>query len=125
MRRILLFAYGTLLDEKVQRRVFGRVVVETVPARLAGWRVVPRAVLGRYPGIVKATGEATAGALLRLDSRELAKADAYEDAPKLYRRRRVNARAGRQAVRVWVYVPSIVVFGGVACDPRPGLAGRR
>ena len=104
MRRILLFAYGTLLDKNIQRRVFGR-TVETQPARLAGWQVVAKAVRRRYPGIVRAGGKGAAGALLTLDLRERAKADVYEGAPEFYRRVRVTVRVGRQPVRCWVYVP--------------------
>jgi gamma-glutamylcyclotransferase (GGCT)/AIG2-like uncharacterized protein YtfP len=118
MHRILLFAYGTLLDEEVQRRVFGRAVAMQ-PARLAGWRVTPRSVAGRFPGIVRAGGARTAGALLRLSSSDLGMADAYEEAPRLYRRKRVTARIGRRPLRCWVYVPA---DARVASERRPRLA---
>lgn len=124
MCRILLFAYGTLLDERVQRRVFGR-VVEARPARLPGWRVVPRAVRGRYPGIARTAGEGAAGALLKVDSNGLARADFYEGTPKLYRRLRVSVQAGRRRLRCWVYVPAGAGLAGVASDRRSGLAGCR
>src|SRR5689334_19465578 len=104
-RRILLFAYGTLLDAKVQRRVFGR-EMRVTPARLLGWSVRPRFVRGRYPGILKATGATAVGGVLRITARELAQADAYEDAPRLYRRVRVSVEAGAPRVRCWVYLPT-------------------
>jgi gamma-glutamylcyclotransferase (GGCT)/AIG2-like uncharacterized protein YtfP len=121
MPRIFLFAYGTLLDKEVRRRVFGR-EVETRPAVLAGWCVAPRSVRGRYPGIVRATGSKSAGALLILRPRELANADAYEDAPRLYRRVRIAALVGRYARRCWIYVPA--GGHGLACGPQRRLAGR-
>ncbi|HET7536289.1 MAG TPA: gamma-glutamylcyclotransferase family protein [Candidatus Didemnitutus sp.] len=100
--RVLLFAYGTLLDPGVQRRVFGREVAVT-PARLMGWAVKQNFVHGRYPGIVATKDGNTAGGLLRITANELAGADAYEDAPKLYRRVRVTVRAGAKRLRCWVY----------------------
>jgi len=102
MYRICLFAYGTLLDERMQRRVFGRVLV-AMSARLPGWRVAPRLVRGRYPGIVREAGATAAGAVLKINSAELARADAYEGA--LYARCRVSACARSRIVRAWVYVP--------------------
>jgi hypothetical protein len=74
---------------------------------LAGWRVVPAFVRSRYPGIVVAGGRRTRGGLLALRPGELKVADAYEESPRLYRRRRVTARAGRIGVRCWIYVPSV------------------
>jgi gamma-glutamylcyclotransferase (GGCT)/AIG2-like uncharacterized protein YtfP len=118
MRRILLFSYGTLLEEKIQRRVFGRLV--TGPAgRLEGWHVAPRAVRGRYPGIVRANGEGTTGRVLELAPGDLARADAYEDTPVLYRRLRVSVKVGRRAVRCWIYAPATGHAAGVAPDRRP------
>jgi gamma-glutamylcyclotransferase (GGCT)/AIG2-like uncharacterized protein YtfP len=124
MYRVRIFAYGTLLDEKVQWRVFGR-VIELIPARLPGWGLVLGAVRGGFRGIVPAPGGETAGALLKIDSRELALADRYEDAPQFYRRLRVTARTGRHRVRTWVYVPAGGISAGVARGRRRGLARRR
>jgi gamma-glutamylcyclotransferase (GGCT)/AIG2-like uncharacterized protein YtfP len=124
MYRVRIFAYGTLLDEKVQRRVFGR-VIELIPARLPGWEIVRGAVRGGFAGIVPAPGGETSGAMLKIDSRELALADRYEDAPQFYRRLRVTARAGRHPVRTWVYVPSGGTSAGVARRGRRGLARQR
>jgi len=104
-RRILLLAYGTLLEAKVKRRVFGREVA-IVPARLEGWTVRPRFVCGRYPGIVPEEGAITVGGVLRITANELAQADVYEDAPRLYRRVRVIASVNARNVRCWVYVPT-------------------
>jgi len=124
MRRILLFAYGTLLDEKIQRRVFGRILKQT-PARLPGWRVLPRAVRRRYPGIVRAAGKGAAGGLLELRAGELAKVDGYEDAPRLYRRVRVTVAVGGRRLRCWVYKPAGRLLAGVASGRQPAMAGRR
>jgi gamma-glutamylcyclotransferase (GGCT)/AIG2-like uncharacterized protein YtfP len=103
--RILLFAYGTLLDAKVQRRVFGREVVVT-PARVNGWQVKQRLVRGRYPGIVATPRASTPGGVLKITAAELRRADAYEDAPQLYQRVRLAARVGAKRVRCWAYVPT-------------------
>ncbi|HVU17796.1 MAG TPA: gamma-glutamylcyclotransferase family protein [Candidatus Didemnitutus sp.] len=106
MRSPRLFAYGTLLDGTIQRRVFGRTVAPA-PASVAGWRVMPTLVRARYPGVVRADRAETRGGILVLRSGELTKADAYEDAPRLYRRCRVTARSGRASVRCWMYVPTV------------------
>jgi len=106
MRRILLFAYGTLLDRRVQRRVFGRTPA-TVAARLENWTVRRRAVRGRYPGIAPARGRMTLGRVLDLATGELRRADTYEDAPHLYRRRRVRVRLAGGTAPCWVYVPTV------------------
>jgi gamma-glutamylcyclotransferase (GGCT)/AIG2-like uncharacterized protein YtfP len=101
---VRLFVYGTLLDDKIQQRVFGRNPLQDA-ARLPGWRVVPRAVRGKYPGVVQQAAATVAGALLRIDRQELLRADEYEDAPRLYRRQRVTARCGPRQTRCWIYVP--------------------
>ncbi len=103
--RILLFAYGTLLDAKVQRQVFGR-EVGLVPGQLTGWRVRRQFVRGRYPGIVRAAGKTVMGGVLRVTAADLARADVYEDAPRLYQRQRVTVKVSSKAVRCWVYVPT-------------------
>lgn len=103
--RILLFAYGTLLEATVQRRVLGREVL-VMPAKLAGWKVKRRFVRGRYPGIVASKGASAAGGVLRVTAEELARADAYEDVPRLYRRARAAANVGAKRMRCWVYVPA-------------------
>lgn len=96
-----LFAYGTLLDERVQRAVFGRGVAGR-PDHLAGHtRTVTRVGAGRYPNVAH-TGRPTdlvAGAVLALSEDELRAADAYETAA--YERRVVTLASGTAA---WVYV---------------------
>ena len=104
-----LFAYGTLQDPGVQRRLFGRVFAGTADA-LPGYRLDwlgardPAAVatsgIVRHP-IVHATGAAAdrvPGLRLQLSAAELAHADAYEGDD--YRRVRVTLASGAPA---WVY----------------------
>lgn len=105
MHRVRLFAYGTLLDEKIQRRVFGR-AIPVQSAVLPNWRVRRRSVHGRYDGIVPVRRASTPGGMLRIDARELRRADRYEGAPDFYRRQRVKIRAGRRSLAAWVYVPA-------------------
>ena len=123
MRGVFLFAYGTLQDDAVQRRVFGRRIAAR-PAQLRGWRIVANQVRDRYPGVARQAGGATRGGLPALRTGELARADRYEDAPRLYRRIRVVARSGRGSVRCWVYVPNDTIRAGVARRGRARLAAR-
>ena len=123
MGRVLLFAYGTLRDSGVQQRVFGRTLA-TAPARLSGWRVEATMVRARYPGIVRDPEAVALGELQELRPGELAKCDLYEDVPRLYRRRRVDVRCGRQAVRCWVYVPANANRGRIAGRGLSRLAWR-
>ena len=113
MRPVQLFAYGTLLQPAVQLRVFGR-TLEMRPAVLRGWRIVPRAVGGRYPAIVPAANAVTPGALLRLGAGHLGRADAYEEVPRLYRRKRVTVASAEGPNRCWVYVSDEPKTRGVA-----------
>jgi gamma-glutamylcyclotransferase (GGCT)/AIG2-like uncharacterized protein YtfP len=99
-----LFAYGTLLQKPVQRRIFGR-TIPPAPAEVKNWRVVRTLVRARYPGVVPQEGGRVRGGILALRPGELQAADRYEDSPRLYRRRRVVAHAGRVGVRCWIYVP--------------------
>jgi gamma-glutamylcyclotransferase (GGCT)/AIG2-like uncharacterized protein YtfP len=101
---VRLFVYGTLLDDKIQRRVFGRNPIQEM-ARLPGWRIIPRAVRRKYPGATQRADSILAGALLRIDRRELLHADEYEAAPRLYRRQRVTVCCGLRKIRCWIYVP--------------------
>jgi GNAT superfamily N-acetyltransferase len=104
-----LFSYGTLQDEAVQQRLFGRRLSGT-PDALLGFRMDwleerdPDAVAAsgvvRHP-VVHETGNAQdriPGTLLHLNDAELARADEYEADD--YRRVRVTLASGAQA---WLY----------------------
>ena len=105
----LLFSYGTLQQESVQRATFGRAIAGR-PAELRGW------ALGTYrvadPAFVAASGTAehamvrftgrdedrVRGTALEMTEVELAAADAYE--PAGYARLAVTLASGETA---WVY----------------------
>lgn len=105
-----LFSYGTLQDEAVQRRLFGRRLEGSADA-LAGFRMewleqrdpaaVAASAIERHP-VVHPSGtpeDRVPGTLLQLTPDELARADAYEADD--YRRVRVTLASGRSA---WLYV---------------------
>lgn len=105
-----LFSYGTLQDESVQRRLFGRPLPGT-PDVLPGFRMDwleerdPAAVASsgvvRHPVVHEtgATDDRVPGTLLRVTVAELEQADEYEAGD--YRRVRVVLASGESA---WLYV---------------------
>jgi hypothetical protein len=104
----LLFAYGTLLDERVQRAVFGR-RLDGRPDVLPGFVRVSAefrdsrgaAPPARYPNVVP-TGRETdrvPGRTFELTTDDLRAADAYETSA--YVRRAVTLASGLAA---WVYL---------------------
>jgi gamma-glutamylcyclotransferase (GGCT)/AIG2-like uncharacterized protein YtfP len=102
----LLFAYGTLLDEHVQRAVFGR-HLEGRPDVLAGFvgavaefRAADGS-LARYPNIVQTSrpADTVPGRVFELSDDDLRAADGYETSA--YERQRVTLASGTTA---WVYV---------------------
>lgn len=100
-----VFAYGTLLETARQKKLFGRRVPASA-ATLAGWS--KSRCVGRYYGIVRSRGAATNGGILRVTRAELKLADRWEQAPKLYLRRRLRVRATDTAamLRCWTYIPA-------------------
>jgi len=105
----LLFSYGTLQQEDVQRSTFGRILVGRSDV-LVGFRqglvriddenVVSTSGKTHHP-IVAYTGcptDRVTGTVLALTDAELARADAYEVAA--YRRVATTLASG---VRAWVY----------------------
>lgn len=104
----LLFSYGTLQLESVQRAQFGRTLEGTEDA-LTGYRIVE--ILIRDPAVLAASGIAThlglvpgdgpaiEGKVFRLNETELAAADIYES--ENYRRVRATLASG---TRAWIYV---------------------
>lgn len=105
----LLFSYGTLQQEEVQRASFGRKLAGT-PDALPGWRqemveITDPDVLAksgkRFHPIVMpgASSDQVAGTVFEITSEELAAADRYEVSD--YKRIAARLRSGRTA---WVYV---------------------
>lgn len=105
----LLFSYGTLQLESVQRAQFGR-LLEGSDDMLAGYAVIDIQI--RDPAVLDASGieihralvpDASAppipGKVFRLTDAELASADIYES--ENYRRERAGLASGAVA---WVYV---------------------
>jgi hypothetical protein len=103
---ILLFSYGTLQQEEVQRGTYGR-LLQGAPDTLAGYRLDPIEI--DDPDVVSLSGKAVhviarftgdpadriAGTRFELSPEELAATDAYEvDA---YDRAEVTLESGRRA----------------------------
>ncbi|WFC41938.1 gamma-glutamylcyclotransferase family protein [Pseudoxanthomonas sp. SE1] len=109
-RNILLFSYGTLQLENVQRSSFGR-RLDGQPDAMPGYtrtmvEITDPAVLAasgeRFHPIVSPSGDPTdevAGTVFRISAEELAAADRYE--VEDYQRVQVRLTSGREA---WVYV---------------------
>lgn len=109
-RDILLFSYGTLQLESVQRSSFGR-RLESESDAMTGYTQTLVEITD--PDVLAASGErfhpivspsddpsdAVAGTVFRISAEELAAADRYEVAD--YRRVRVRLASGRDA---WAYV---------------------
>ena len=107
---ILLFSYGTLQLESVQRSSFGR-RLDGEPDTMPGYtrtmvEITDPDVLAasgeRFHPIVSASSDPSdevAGTVFRISAEELAAADRYEVAD--YRRVHVRLKSGRDA---WVYV---------------------
>ena len=106
----LLFSYGTLQQDEVQRSTFGR-LLQGRPDALLGYtqawlkiedaQVVATSGKTHHP-IVRPTGDAqdrVTGTVFEISDAELAHADAYEVAD--YRRVRADLASGQQA---WVYI---------------------
>jgi gamma-glutamylcyclotransferase (GGCT)/AIG2-like uncharacterized protein YtfP len=98
-----LFVYGTLVDSSWRRRLLGR-EIEGEPARLDGYE----RRRGRYYFVAPRPGATVEGAILRrLNSRDFAIIDEYEDVPRLYTRERVIARYRDGGdVECWIYLPT-------------------
>jgi len=95
----LLFAYGTLLDGRVQSRLLGRTLSGT-PDRLEGYRKSVLTQDGQsYPVAVADKGKARTGRALKIAQRDLETLDDYEG-PE-YQRIRARLASGCEC---WVYV---------------------
>ncbi len=100
---MIFFSYGTLLDAEYQAALFGR-AVPTTPARLHGWRAVFTA--SGFLTIVRDPDGTVDGALVRVDERELAICDAWEEVP-LYERTPVTVICDGANVDTWAYVRDV------------------
>jgi gamma-glutamylcyclotransferase (GGCT)/AIG2-like uncharacterized protein YtfP len=105
----LLFAYGTLQDEAVQRETFGRTLCgdpDELPGFDLSWIEIEDPDFAAAGGrarhaIVRPGGREESrvkGTVFEVTDEELALADAYEPAP--YRRVAATLASGRRA---WVY----------------------
>lgn len=107
---ILLFSYGTLQLDDVQRATFGR-LLKGLPDALPGYRQTMVRITD--PDVVRTSGadhhpivaasptpaDEVAGAVFEITAEELAAADTYEVSD--YKRIAVRLKSGRNA---WVYV---------------------
>jgi len=94
----LLFSYGTLQDEPVQRATFGR-RLEGANDGLSGFEVMPLPE-GHKNAAYKGDGSSIPGTVFEVTKEELAKSDEYEQRSR-YVRIAVRLASGRDA---WVYV---------------------
>jgi hemoglobin len=95
-----LFSYGTLRDQQVQMRIFGR-LLQGEEDGLPGYRLSTIAIGSATYPIVGPGPDAAAvipGVVFEITGAELVAADAYEGAE--YRRINVRLRSGRDA---WIY----------------------
>jgi gamma-glutamylcyclotransferase (GGCT)/AIG2-like uncharacterized protein YtfP len=107
----LLFSYGTLQDEQVQRATFGRTLrgerdalpgFERSLVKIEG-EIAPTIAGGTHHANVipsSAAGSQVAGTVFDVTDAELASADAFE-APAQYQRIEVSLASGKRA---WLYV---------------------
>lgn len=103
MRAVRVFVYGSLLIPEIVRTVLGRTPTAT-PAVLQGYRRC--SLRGQaFPGLLRAPGHRTRGALIELAPAELRRLDRYED--DFYLRRPVTvALDDGSPVRAQTYVLS-------------------
>ncbi|MFJ3640101.1 GDSL-type esterase/lipase family protein [Streptomyces sp. NPDC090108] len=135
-----LFSFGTLLDEQVQKTLFGRTVPRS-PAALAGHTTRPLPItdpaviatsgLDVHLTLKREIGAVVEGAVLHLTDEDLAAADGYEVDD--YARRRVLLSSGESA---WAYLDAkplrpaarvVIVGDSIAygrCDPAGGWTAR-
>ena len=106
----LLFSYGTLQLEDVQRATFGRLLegrkdelpgFERAPVAIEDPAIVAATGKSHHANVVRAKGEGrVSGTAFQVTDAELAAADDYEKSAK-YVRILVKLASGKQA---WVYV---------------------
>lgn len=90
-----LFAYGTLLNETIQKNVIGR-LVEGPPDLLIGYRKVMRQFSsGIYPDLIDSATCEVKGQIFDLSDEELERCDRYEGDE--YRRTSILLKSGVEA----------------------------
>ncbi len=95
----LLFAYGTLLDPRVQLLVIGRCISGEAD-QLDGYRLATvRDGDETFPNVTPDPEGTVAGRVLTVDVDELSRVDQYEGS--LYRRVEMTLASG---LRAWVYI---------------------
>ncbi|MFE0178251.1 GDSL-type esterase/lipase family protein [Streptomyces sp. NPDC059002] len=135
-----LFSFGTLLDERVQKTIFGQAVPQspaalaghaTRPVRITDPEVIATSGLDVHLTLERRIGAEVEGAVLHLTDADLAAADDYEVDD--YTRRRVRLSSGASA---WAYLDArplrsasriVIVGDSIAygrCDPQGGWAAR-
>lgn len=100
-----LFVYGTLREGESASDLIEETVVRRAAAHAVGRR---EEVGAHYPTVTfTVAGEEIPGELLWLDrdrfARTIAKLDAYEGVPNLFRRVRIQARAGDETLEAYAY----------------------
>lgn len=97
--RILLFAYGKLMEPSIPMMLIGR-EVKSVPDVLRGYRKSRISIDSEpYFAIVKSSRGEVKGVVFPITRSELAIFDEYET--KAYKRKKVALASGRRA---WAYV---------------------
>lgn len=98
----LIFSYGTLQEEDVQRSTFGR-ALRGHRDELPKYEKVPVTIEGeQYWDVKMRDGGRVAGVVLEISDEELARCDAYEG-EYAYTRTAVTLASG---TRAWVYLRS-------------------
>jgi len=108
-----LFAYGTLRDPQYQHELFGR-TYPMEPAHVSGYIVLSMA--GGYLAATQRPGAQIAGALVALDARGYAIADAWEDRT-IYDRIEVDAHSATGPRRCFIYIQP-AALGAPVTDAR-------
>lgn len=135
-----LFSFGTLLDERVQKTLFGQTVPRTSdalaghttrPIRITDPEVIATSGLDVHLTLERRIGAEVQGGVLHLTDADLAAADDYEVDDYVRRRARLSsgasawayldARPLRSASRI-VIVGDSIAYG--RCDPQGGWAAR-
>jgi gamma-glutamylcyclotransferase (GGCT)/AIG2-like uncharacterized protein YtfP len=90
-----LFAYGTLLDETIQKNVIGHLVEGTADLLIGYRKTMRQFCSGIYPDLIDDAKCEVNGQILDLSSEELERCDRYEGDE--YRRVKVLLKSGVEA----------------------------